>query len=194
MFIDPVDESSAAGLVAEMYAADESVMGYVPNYTKAFSLRPELYAAWAEMNRAIKSNLDLRIYELATLAAATELRSSYCSLAHGQVLASRFFTAEQVVDIVGNRRDSVLSDTEKAVMDFAAKVARDAGSITAQDVDALRDLDFDDGDIFDIAAAAAARSFFTKLLEAVGTRPDREFRRLGEEMLDALTVGRPLED
>jgi hypothetical protein len=31
--------------------------------------------------------MDLRRYELATLAAARRLRSSYCCLAHGRVLA-----------------------------------------------------------------------------------------------------------
>jgi alkylhydroperoxidase family enzyme len=34
--------------------------------------------------------MDLRRYELATLAAARRLRSGYCCLAHGTVLAERF--------------------------------------------------------------------------------------------------------
>ena len=52
--------------------------------------RPEVYAAWGELLRAIKANMDLRRYELATLAAAQRLRSSYCSLAHGQVLLDQY--------------------------------------------------------------------------------------------------------
>ena len=54
-----------------------------PNHERAFAERPEVYAAWRELNGAIKAGMDLRRYELATLAAARRLRSSYCCLAHG---------------------------------------------------------------------------------------------------------------
>ncbi len=109
MFIDTVAEANAVGEVADMYAGDREANGYVPNYTKTFSRRPELYGAWATLNKTIKSHLDLRLYELATLAAA-------------------------------------------------------------------------------------ARSFFTKVLDAMGTRPDGAYRRPGSNLLEALTVGRPLAD
>src|SRR5512132_4391142 len=61
-----------------------------PNYKRAFDARPDVYAAWGERLGAIKANMDLRRYELATLAAARRLRSSYCSLAHGKVLLNQF--------------------------------------------------------------------------------------------------------
>jgi len=60
------------------------------NYECAFAERPEVYAAWVQLNGAIKAGMDPRRYELATLAAARRLRSSYCCLAHGTVLQERF--------------------------------------------------------------------------------------------------------
>ncbi|HXQ85658.1 MAG TPA: carboxymuconolactone decarboxylase family protein, partial [Gaiella sp.] len=60
------------------------------NFEVAFAERPDVYAAWVELNGAIKASMDLRRYELATLAAARRLRSSYCCLAHGSVLAQKF--------------------------------------------------------------------------------------------------------
>lgn len=194
MFIEPIAEEDATGDVAEVYARDREANGYLPNYTKAFSLRPDLYEVWGTLNRTIKTHLDLRLYELATLAAATELRSSYCALAHGEVLASRFYDPDQVAAMANDHSVEPLSAADSAVMDFAAKVAHDAGSITADDVELLRAHGFTDGDIFDIASAAAARSFFTKILEAMGTRPDGAYRRLGSTLVEALTVGRPLAD
>ncbi|MEX1093550.1 MAG: hypothetical protein WEB67_06355 [Acidimicrobiia bacterium] len=62
----------------------------MPNYTKLFGHRPGLYAAWKQMAGEIQRNLGVRNYELATLAAARAMRSSYCSLAHGKVLAEEF--------------------------------------------------------------------------------------------------------
>jgi alkylhydroperoxidase family enzyme len=56
-----------------------------PNYERAFEDRPDVYAAWGQLLGAIKANMNLRRYELATLAAARRLRSTYCWLAHGQV-------------------------------------------------------------------------------------------------------------
>ena len=67
------------------------------NYERAFAERPDVYAAWVQLNTSIKAGMDLRRYELATLAAARRLRSSYCSLAHGTVLQRDF--GEDVLEI-----------------------------------------------------------------------------------------------
>jgi alkylhydroperoxidase family enzyme len=72
------------------------------NYERAFEVRPAVYAAWQQLNGAIKAEMDLRRYELATLAAARRLRSSYCCLAHGTVLAERF--GEPVAQIAADHR------------------------------------------------------------------------------------------
>lgn len=47
-----------------------------PNFDRAFDERPQLQAAWLALNTSIKESMDLRRYELATLAAAQRLRSS----------------------------------------------------------------------------------------------------------------------
>jgi hypothetical protein len=39
-FIDTVAEDQATGAIAEIYATDEEAFGYLPNFTRAFSLRP----------------------------------------------------------------------------------------------------------------------------------------------------------
>ncbi|MGH7331949.1 MAG: hypothetical protein ACREKS_04215 [Candidatus Rokuibacteriota bacterium] len=105
---------------------------------------------------AFRSNLSVRSYELATLAAARALRSSYCSLAHGRVLADKVFDAA--------------------------------------DVDALKAHGYRDEEIFDLAAAAAARCFFSKLLDARGVEADSSFNDLEPPLRQALTVGRPVAD
>jgi alkylhydroperoxidase family enzyme len=108
------------------------------NYEVAFAERPEVYAAWVQLNGAIKERMDLRRYELATLAAARRLRSSYCSLAHGKVLIERF--GEPVVEIVRDRRSAGLDELDLAVMDLADKVVDDATTIGEADLDRLRAL------------------------------------------------------
>ena len=51
-----------------------------PNFERVFSARPEVLAAWQQLLGAIKANMDPKRYQLATVAAARRMRSSYaCS-------------------------------------------------------------------------------------------------------------------
>jgi len=76
-FIETVPPEKAEGLLSELYAEDRKKHGFVPNYSQAFSLRPEALAAWRRLLAAIRSNMDERRYELATIIAAAKLRCTY---------------------------------------------------------------------------------------------------------------------
>ena len=80
------------------------------------------------------------------------------------------------------------------MMAFAEKVARNADQITSADIEVLRSHGYRDEEIFDLAAAAAARCFFSKLLDALGVQPDSSFNELDPTLRQALTVGRPIAD
>src|SRR4051794_41928496 len=115
-YIETIADDGATGSVAAMYENDREVFGFLPNFTRGFSLRPDVYAAWRELNGAIKANMDLRRYELATLAAARRLRSSYCSLAHGTVLANEFLGAHEVAAVVADHPTPRLDEGDVAGM------------------------------------------------------------------------------
>jgi uncharacterized peroxidase-related enzyme len=193
-FVETVPEGDAAGDVAQMYETDRAAYGQVPNFTKAFSHRPGVYAAWRALNGEIKAGMDLRRYELATVAAARRLRSTYCALAHGSVLVDKFVEPDELTAIVSDHHAAGLDDVDVAVMDLADKVARDATSVTEADVDRLRSLGLTDTEIFDVVAAAAARCFFSKALDGLGVRADARYAQLEAPLRDALTVGRPIAD
>ena len=162
------------------------------NYERAFEARPDVYAAWGELLAAIKANMDLRRYELATLAAARRLRSSYCSLAHGKVLIEQF--GEPVLQIATDRSEAGLAEVDLAVMDLAERVVDDATAIDDADLQRLRDLGLSDEEIMDVVLTAAVRSFWTKTLDALGVQPDASYRELEPELREVLVVGRPIAD
>ncbi len=162
------------------------------NLERAFSERPEVFAAWKQLNGSIKAGMDLRRYELVTLAAARRLRSSYCCLAHGTVLLEDF--GEPVREIALDRRAAGLEDVDIAVMDLAERVVDDATSIEGSELQRLRDLGLSDEDIMDVVLAAAARCFFSKTLDALDVRPDKSYSELESELREALVVGRPIAD
>lgn len=162
------------------------------NYERAFAERPAVYAAWGQLNGAIKAGMDRRRYELATFAAARRLRSSYCSLAHGTVLLERF--GVQVREIARVGRAISLDEVDIAVMDLAERVVDDATSIGDADLQRLRDLGLSETEIMDVILSAAARCFFSKTLDALGVRPDASYREMAPDLLEALVVGRPIAD
>jgi uncharacterized peroxidase-related enzyme len=191
-FIETVPEDEATGSTAQLYATDREAFGYLPNFTQGFSLRPGVYAAWRQLNGAIKSDMDLRRYELATVAAARRLRSSYCMLAHGSVLRDKFLEAEAVRAVVADHRAADLDSTDIAVMDLADKVADDATTVQQADIDRLRSLGLSDTEILDVVLAAAARCFFSKALDALGVQADARYSDLDPALRESLTVGRPI--
>ena len=191
-FIDSIPDSEISPDVQAMYARQESFWGFVPNYARVFSHRPEVMGLWAQLQAGIRRHMDRRRFELVTFAASQALRSTLCSLAHGKQLTAWFSEA----DIVAMARGEVpasLTAAEAAMLEFSRNTARDAPSVTAAEVEALRQLGFSNAEIFDIAATAAARAFWTKLLESLGVEAEPSLRDMNGELRRALVVGRPID-
>lgn len=191
-YIETVPEEKAEGATAELYSSDRERFGFLPNFTRAFSSRPEVYAAWRQLNGAIKGGMDERRYELATVAAARRLRSSYCMLAHGSVLLDGHLGSDELRAVAFDHRTAGLDPAEVAVMDLAEKVAADATQVQDADIERLRSHGLSDQEIADVVLAAAARCFFSKTLDALGVEPDAKYAELEPAVRDALTVGRPI--
>ena len=193
-FIQTVAEEQAEGDTAALYAQSRDESGHIPNFVKAFSHRPGVMSGFDQLLGSIKENMDLRRYELITIAAAKELRCSYCMLAHGSVLLRNFFNEGQLREIAEDADRSDLDEKDKAIMRFAAKVVRDATSVTVDDIEGLKGHGLTDPEIFDVAAAASVRCFIGKVADAMGALPDPAFARLAPDVRKALVVGRPISE
>ncbi len=76
-FLKSIPPEQAEGQAKELFAQDQDKKGYISNYTHLFSLRPEVLTAWRNLQASIRRNMRLRRYELATLAAALEMKCTY---------------------------------------------------------------------------------------------------------------------
>lgn len=177
-----------------LFAVATASYGYLPNMHRLFGHRPEVMEAWNALLGEIKKTMSARRYELITIAAARELKSSYCLLAHGSILLRDEMTPMELVATVETPERAPIEHSERAIMAFAVKVVRDATSVTPEDIEGLRDYGLTDEEIFDITTAAAVRCFFSKTLDALGALPDAIYRqRLGPVVRKALAIGRPIE-
>ena len=190
-FIKTVAPADANAELHEYYDEDMHDLGLPSNVTRTFSLFPDTYEGWRGLIRSIRKHLPLRYYELTTFAAALEMGCTFCLLAHGAVLRKNGFTAEQLEAIARDFHRAGLEDKEVAMMDYAQKVIRDAGSTTRADFDRLRSAGWTDEQILAIMLSAAASSFLSKVLDALGAEADGIYKQLDEETHGALRGTRP---
>lgn len=191
VFIEGVAEDAATGPVADYYEQQRGQWGFLPNYAYAFSTRPNVAAAWNELNKTVRENMDRRRFEIATIAAARALRSTYCTAAHTKFLRDVCGDEATLRQIVESPDGSTLDPLDRAVYEFAAKVAADATSVQQEDVDRLRSAGLSDVEIADVVFAASARSFFTRALDGLGAELDHQTAEAFEPAVrDRLIVGR----
>ena len=192
-FIRTVRPADATGDVLEMYERQEDYWGYVPNYAKAFSHRPESLARWGRLLAELRRPTDDRRFELVTFVAAYTLKNSGCTLVHGKELAG-FIGKDAVVAIAKGREADVLPDVDVAIVQLARQIAKDATKVTSGQIEVLKYRhDLTDAEVFDIVAIAAGRSFLTKLLDGLGVAPDNPWNALDPDFRERLNIGRPID-
>jgi uncharacterized peroxidase-related enzyme len=191
VFIDSVPGGAAEGSLADFYEQQRAAWGFLPNFAGAFSTRPEVGQAWTQLNGAIRGGMDRRQYEIASIAAARELRNTYCTAAHSMFLRDVCHDEATLLTISGDPSGETLPEQDQAVYQFATKVARDAASVEQADVDRLRQLGLSETDVANVVFAVAARSFFTRVLDGLGAQLDVETAaKFPADLLESMLVGR----
>ena len=193
-FIETIRYRAGGPVVAAMYLRQQSAWGYVPNYARVFCHRPEIMALWAGLLAEIKRPMDRRRFELVTFAAAHELRHTACTMAHGRKLRE-FFSDDEIVALAEGRFTGGgwgRRPTRPWSISPARWRATPPGSRRRRWT-RLKAQGLSDAEVFDVAAAAAARAFFTGLLDALGVLLDSPFLALEEGLRGPLTVGRPID-
>ena len=175
------------GEAAELYADDLEDFGYVPSHTRVMANNPAAVRAFEQLIRASIRTMDLRRYELVTLAAAGALGSDACRLAHGNK-SLKVFTEEELTRIARDFRDAGLSEVEVAMMEFAERLSGDSRTMTDADSLRLRELGLSDDEIVDITLAASARNFYSRAVHALAVPVDVP-PGLSVELREALVGG-----
>jgi alkylhydroperoxidase family enzyme len=96
-------------------------------------------------------------------------------MAHGAVLLrSKILSPDDLVALTTDHRNAGLTPAEVAMLDVVEKIVLHAYKVTREDIDGLRRHGLTDEDIVDIVLAAAARSFMSKALDALGAELEVE--------------------
>lgn len=80
-----------------------------------------------------------------------------------------------------NWREAPLTDADRALCTFAAKVTHTQHKMTPRDVDNLRSHGFDDRAIHDAVQVIAYFNYITRVADALGVEPESFIEPWGQE-------------
>jgi uncharacterized peroxidase-related enzyme len=179
----PVPELAAlpADVRARILAVQEK-SGFVPNVFLALAHRPAEFRAFFDYHDALmekEDGLSKAEREMIVVATSGANDCQYCVVAHGAILRIRARNPLIADQVAVNYRKADLTPRERAMLDFAMKVALDSGSVSEDDFAVLRAAGFSQDEAWDIAAIAAFFAMSNRLANASSMRPNDEFYLMG---------------
>jgi uncharacterized peroxidase-related enzyme len=156
--------------------------GFVPNVFLALARRPEEFRAFFAYHDALMDKpggVTKAEREMIVVATSGANRCQYCVVAHGAILRVRAKHPLVADQVAINYRKADITPRQRAMLDFAMKVALASHEIQDADFDALRQAGFADEDVWDIAAIAAFFALSNRMANFTGMRPNDEFYLMG---------------
>ncbi|HEY7382028.1 MAG TPA: peroxidase-related enzyme [Beijerinckiaceae bacterium] len=156
--------------------------GFIPNVFLMLAYRPDEFRAFMAYHDALmdkEGGLTKAEREMIVVATSAANQCQYCVVAHGAILRIRAKNPLIADQVASNYRKADITPRQRAMLDFAMKVARHAEAVDEADSAALRGHGLDDDDIWDIAAIAAFFGMSNRLANFTSLRPNDEFYTLG---------------
>ena len=149
--------------------------GFIPNFFRAQTLRPDLLDAELQAVDRILVPEDLltRVQkECILLAVSAANLNSYCVAMHCNLLRGLGMPSEEGDQIAVDYQESNLSEADRALLDFAIKLGTRASEFSREDVLSLRRLGFTEEQILECEVVTALNNFANTLQMGLGIEPD----------------------
>jgi uncharacterized peroxidase-related enzyme len=156
--------------------------GFIPNVFLVLAHRPDEFRAFFAYHDALMDkpgNLTKAEREMIVVATSNANQCQYCVVAHGAILRIRAKDPLIADQVAINYRKADITDRQRAMLDFAMKVALEAHAVGDTDMAALSAHGFSQEDIWDISAIAAFFAMSNRLANVTHMRPNDEFYALG---------------
>ena len=156
--------------------------GFIPNVFLVLAHRPDEFRAFFAYYDALMlrdGGLSKAEREMIVVATSAANGCPYCVVAHGAVL--RIYAKNPILadQLAVNYRHADVTARQRAMLDFALKMARQPEEIEEADVQTLRGEGFSDEDIWDVGAITALFAMSNRLAHLTNMRPNEAFFALG---------------
>ena len=156
--------------------------GFIPNVFLMLAYRPDEFRAFMAYHDALMDKpggLTKAEREMIVVTTSAMNQCQYCVVAHGAILRIRAKNPLIADQVATNYRKAEITPRQRAMLDFAVKVSRNAEAVEEADYAALAQhgLTVDDG--WDIAAIASFFAMSNRLANATALKPNAEFYSMG---------------
>ena len=156
--------------------------GFIPNVFLALAHRPDEFRAFFAYYDALMlrdSGLSKAEREMIVVATSAANGCQYCVVSHGALL--RIYAKNPILadQLAVNYRHADITARQRAMLDFAVKMARRSEEIEEEDLQILRGEGFSDEDVWDIGAITALFAMSNRLAHLTNMRPNEQFFSLG---------------
>ena len=168
--------------VQERIVEVQAKTGFIPNVFLGLAHRPDEFRAFFAYYDALMlrdSGLSKAEREMIVVATSAANGCQYCVVSHGALL--RIYAKNPILadQLAVNYRHADITARQRAMLDFAVKMARRSEEIEEEDVQTLRGAGFSDEDIWDIGAITALFAMSNRLAHLTNMRPNEQFYSLG---------------
>ncbi len=175
-WIKLIEDEAATGFLKEMYDKVRTPHGTVDNVMRAHSLRPHTMNGHVVLYRSVLHNPDntLSFCFLEVIASYTSiLNNCEYSLAHHFTNARRLMKNEARADRVfaalkAHRPEDEFSGKELALLRYTKKLTTEVSSLVETDIDLLRQVGCEDGEILEVNQVCAYFNYSNRLLNGLG--------------------------
>ena len=156
--------------------------GFIPNVFVTLAHRPDEFRAFFAYHDALMlrdSGLTKAEREMIVVATSGTNHCLYCVVAHGAIL--RIYAKNpQIADQVAvDYLKAYITPRQRAMLDFAVKLARTPEALVEADLQTLREAGFSEEDIWDIGGITAFFALSNRMAHLIGMRPNDEFYLMG---------------
>lgn len=176
MLLDYVSSTVDDEQVQQLFETDAETYGQPSLFARALANNPDVLTTRQEYVSALTEAGELgeRLTELVYAAVATANDCEYCVASHTDRLVEQIGLDEATVDALagdGNGLDEALSECERTVVSVAKSIATDPKRVSADDIQALRDVGFDDEAIVELVVVAGAGISATVVTDTLNILP-----------------------
>ena len=171
--VDPLPDG-----IEKYFNACQNKLGLVPNVLKAHSFNIDKLNAFTGLYNELMladSNLSKLEREMIAVVVSSINRCFYCLTAHGA--AVRELSDDPILGekLVMNFRTADLEPRSRVMLEFAEKVTIESHKIDETDRQNLRDVGFNDSDIWDITNIIAFFNMSNRVASAINMKPNDDY-------------------
>lgn len=177
----PILDDLPEDIRARLLAVQEKA-GFIPNVFLVLAHRPEEFRAFMAYHDVLMDRpgpLTKAEREMIIVATSNANQCLYCVVAHGAILRIRAKNPLLADQIAVNYRKADITPRQKAILDFAMKVAFEAYAVDDADYAMLAGHGLDAEAAWDIAAIAGFFGMSNRMANITSMRPNAEFYTMG---------------